>query len=192
MTVFLSQIQAFLENNSVESLVYTPESLAIYNKAGIIPFIVIGGERRYCVMKPISKQPELGDPEFQLCKGTRMFFAGGVWQDMKQPLEHDEMESLEFTALREGVEELGLMIDNIKSLYDMGPFGFTSATTGKQKASWMFAAEIIDESTFLPLAELVETTAERKLVTLAEFEEIGRPDHVFILQHIDSILGESL
>jgi hypothetical protein len=143
-------------------------------------------------MKPVSKQPELGEPEFQLCKGTRMFYENGVWQDMKTTAEKDEMEDLSYTALREGVEELGLVIESIASLYDMGPFGFTSATSGKKKASWMFVAKMHDNAEWLPLSVIAETTAARETVTLAEFKKIGRPDHVFILEQIDCLLGEAL
>lgn len=191
MTDERTQIQAFLQINPPKKGFLASADDIIYHKAGIIPFRDIGGVRHYVVMKPVAKRLDLGEPEFQLCKGTRMYFEDGTWQDMKKPVLHEQMEPLVETALREGIEELGIILDNIDSIIDVGPYTFTSATTGKEKTSWMFAASIKDTEAFLPLADIAGTTSERNTVTLLDFKKL-RPDHMHILQQVDTALGAIL
>lgn len=146
--------------------------------------------RRYMVLKPVAKRPELGEPEFQLCKGTRMYQHNGQWLDMRGDIKNaDIMETLAETALREGEEELGLKLENIQTLYDLGAFSFTSASTHKTLTSWMFAASIVNPDDFLPMAAIVSVTSERGFFTLAELQKLSRPDHFHMLEQIDRKLG---
>ena len=97
------------------------------------------------------------------------------------------MESLAETALREGIEELGLRLKNIKQLLDVGPYRFSSATTGKSKEMWLFAAEMASGDFS---ADVAPTTAERVWLSLEEFDIAGREDHRYILRDIESKLKE--
>lgn len=155
-----------------------------------MPFVRSGGFK-YFMMKPVSISPDLSEPPFQICKGTRQYqLPDGTWQDIRDGAgQHaDIKETLAATALREGIEELGLKLDNIKYMLDMGAFNFSSATTGKTKYMWLFAAEIHHHDNFLSDAETTPSTQERKWVNCADFQAIGRKDHVSILQEIENRL----
>jgi hypothetical protein len=159
-------------------------------KAGVVPFV--RDPYRFYLMKPVAKQQNLGAPKFQLCKGTRMMKVDGVWQDITPsltlpPTGGGEIETLAQTALREGIEELGLILENIGRLFDMGAYDFSSATTGKGKTMWLFAAEMKSEE-FSP--EVAPTTADRGWLTLEEFNMVGREDHRYILEDIEKKLKE--
>jgi hypothetical protein len=165
---------------------------AVCNKAGILPFLPDASIEnwRILVMKPVSTHPERGPPQFQLCKGTRMGMTRFGWRDIQTgPQGGAETESLAETALREGVEELGLSLQGICALYDAGPFGFTSVSTGKKKEMWMFAAEIEDENMLLPVREVAATTAVRKWMTVSDFHHMGREDHCAILRQLTRALA---
>ena len=185
-------IQTHLQQHNVVSLVQDSAmrlSPDRFVKAGLLPFMRAGG-LRYCVMKPVAKQPDLPPPEWQICKGTRMHYIEGIgWRDMKEgtPSE-DRRERLVETALREGMEELGLELANIVGLFDMGPYNFASATSGKGKHMWVFAVEVIDAYDFLPLEKIADTTADRSWLLADEFAKTGRADHGIILQAIDATL----
>lgn len=141
-------------------------------------------------MKPVAKRLDLGEPEFQLCKGTRMYEKDGAWVDMRGDISNAKiMESLAETALREGVEELGLQLENIETLYDLGLFSFTSASTRKPISLWIFAAAIRSEENFLPLESIANVTTERAFFTLGEFKKAGRADHHYMLGQIDTIIS---
>lgn len=177
MTSERAQIQAFLGDYSCDTL---PE----IRKAGIVPFM--RAPMRYYVMTPIAAKPELGLPEFQLCKGTRMYHHEGTWRDMKGAVpEGVELEALPATALREGMEELGLKLSNIAMLHALGEYRFTSATSRTEITLWMLAAEMKNANDFTtPHA----STASCAWMTLAEFQKQGRPDHAHILGLIESAL----
>ena len=182
-------IRDFLQQQTIRSLVEPGQGEGDYIKAGVIPFLR-ENPSRYYVMKPRAKLPELGAPPFQICKGTRMQLVPNIgWRDIKEEgMRAPIMESLAETALREGIEELGVRLDNIKALIDIGPFGFSSATTGRSKSMWLFAAEMKNEKDFLPDNSIAETTAERQWMPLSEFTVVGREDHRYILETIQSKL----
>jgi hypothetical protein len=182
-------IQAFLQQHTVISLHGKPQE-GIYTKAGVIPFFKQDGKFSYYFMRPQTKMPELGEPPFQLCKGTRMHHVEKMgWRDVKEPVAPDaKLETLPVTALREGIEELGLKLGNIQQLLDAGPYGFSSATTGKSKTMWLFAAEMKAIEDFLPAREIASSTAERSWMNAAEFNVVGRQDHRYILADIDAKL----
>lgn len=187
-------IGAFLQEKPVVSLVGNPEGFSpdTYNKAGVVPFIRHEGGHRFYVMKPHFTMPELGAPPFQICKGTRMHYViGSGWRDVKNDeTMQPKHESLLQTALREGVEELGLKLSNVTGLYDLGPYEFSSATTGKPKRMWLFAARVVDSSDMLPDSAVEHTTSERQWLSAGEFFVVGRPDHCYILEDMEVRLGE--
>jgi hypothetical protein len=189
-------IDTFLQQNSVISLVGNPDGFSpdSYLKAGVVPFIRHEGGYRFYVMKPQGRIPALGHPPFQLCKGTRMQLTpNGGWQDMRENSDEDTIkETLVQTALREGIEELGLKLPNIAGLYDLGPYEFASATTGKSKRMWLFAAKIVDSNDMLPDEAVVETTDERQWLSANEFAVVGREDHRYILDDMEIRLGSLL
>jgi hypothetical protein len=159
-----------------------------YRKAGVIPYIRDDGLLFY-VMKPRATRPDLGVPLFQLCKGTRMHHVPGVgWRDLRDSELGAHKETLAETALREGIEELGLKLENIKQLLDMGPYSFASATTGREKQMWLFAAEMKDTEDFLPDSQIATTTSARQWLDTAQFEVVGRGDHHYILRDIEQKL----
>lgn len=155
-------------------------------KAGVVPFV--GRAERFYLMKPVARHANLAAPAFQLCKGTRMQHVEGRWRDLREeetPAGREEL--LAATALREGIEELGLRLENITALFELGPYIFSSAKTGNQRQMWLFAAQVKDEKDFL--AEVADTTAARQWLTLAEFEQVGRVDHRPILRDIAAKLA---
>lgn len=162
-----------------------------------MPFIRRAG-LDYYFMKPRAMHAELGEPEFQICKGTRMHYINGIgWCDMKEEMSPtDNAESEDFretmleTALREGREELGIDFQNIIGIFDMGAYSFTSASTGKTKQMWIFAAEVIDANDFLPIQEIADTTAERRWLSADEFVKVGRADHKSVIADIHAKLTE--
>lgn len=181
-------IQRFLQQQTIAPLAGSaPAGANSCIKAGIVPF-TRGCDYRYFLMKPVAKRPGLGAPAFQLCKGTRMYKAASGWQDMQADEKAaGEMETLATTAIREGIEELGLIVANIAQLLDVGPYDFSSTATGKGKKMWLFAAEMAKEE-FLLREEVAPTTADRGWLTLAEFEKAGREDHRSILRDIEKKL----
>lgn len=160
-----------------------------YNKAGVVPFVCDEDGFRFYIMKPRSTAPELGIPPFQVCKGTRMHHVPGAgWCDMREGMNAADKETLIETGLREGIEELGLKLENIDALYDMGAFGFSSATTGKAKQMWLFAVSVKDEDDFLHEREVAITTEARQWMTAKEFAACGREDHRYILEEMEARL----
>lgn len=186
-----ASIRTFLQQQSVVSLVSQPAPPEGCRKAGVVPYMREGG-LRYYVMKPRGDRPELGAPTFQLGKGTRMYLVPGVgWRDLREDnAAAPEKESMAETALREGIEELGLKLSNIAALVDLGPYNFTSAATGKEKQMWLFAAEMKDEDDFAAERDVAITTRERSWVSEAEFAVVGRKDHHYILRDIEAKLKQ--
>lgn len=183
MTAEHVQIQAFLAQHALEY-----DDLPTMKKAGIVPFLP-GESLRYCVMTPVGNKPELGAPDFQLCKGTRMYRHENGWRDMRGTIpENVELEPLAVTALREGMEELGLKLSNIERLSVLGEYRFISATNRFEMAMWMLAAKMKNAEDFLPLQDIAKNTATREWLTLAEFEEQGRPDHAHILGQMEKAI----
>jgi 8-oxo-dGTP pyrophosphatase MutT (NUDIX family) len=186
-------IRSFLQQRNVITLEGPPSLLPeSFTKAGVVPFMRGGNGFRFYVMKPAGKIPELGEPMFQVCKGTRMqFIKNAGWRDIKEfSTLTGEKESLGETALREGIEELGLVLSNIGTMFDLGGFEFSSATTGKHKYMWLFAAEMKTAEDFLPADKIADTTGECQWLSTAEFETAGRKDHRYIVSDIESRLAQ--
>jgi 8-oxo-dGTP pyrophosphatase MutT (NUDIX family) len=176
-------IREFLQHHTVEPNTGDNADAESYTKAGVIPFQT--DPLVFYVMKPKGMIPGLGEPLFQLCKGTRQYHVPGVgWRDIRDEVGKTapRKEKLVETALREGVEELGLKLGNIRRIIDMGGYGFTSATTGHGKKMWLFAAEVKNYADFLQAADIAATTSERKWLDTEEFAVVGREDHRYILE----------
>ena len=181
---FLAQ-QSIVALPSAHALTYPPEQ---YNKAGIIPFVRGSHKISYYVMKPQARHADLPPPEFQICKGTRMQqLQDGTWHDIRGGTVGDAPEPLVVTALREGLEEIGLIPTNISSIYDVGGYDFSSAATGKTLHMWLFAAEVKNATDFM---RPDSSTADCRWLTLEEFAIAGREDHHYILGLIDALLKE--
>jgi len=163
-------------------------------KVGILPFAVVPGSKKweFMVMKPREEAKHLGAPMFQLAKGTRRIHINDRWCDMREDdlryADTSFFEPAADTALREGHEEIGLKQSNIKRMFDMGNFVFTSASKGVEKPLRMFAAEIIDRNDFDPHES---STSEVRWITQDEFEALGRPDHARTLIEIAARLKNS-
>lgn len=187
-----AQIHSFLQQQTIKTLLLKDElpPTERFLKAGVVPFMRESPYRFY-TMKPKSTISGLGEPPFQICKGTRMHLLPDVgWRDIKENKERaQQQETLLQTALREGIEELGLKLDNIRQLFDVGGYGFSSATTGRNKEMWLFAAEMKSESDFLPKAQIAPSTAECKWLSTQEFGVVGRDDHRYILKDIAAKLA---
>lgn len=97
------------------------------------------------------------------------------------------VEFLAVTALREGIEELGLKLENIKQLYDVGAYDFSSATSGNAKQMWLFAAEMSADDFS---DDVADSTAGCGWLSLAEFDVAGREDHRYILRDIEKKLKQ--
>jgi 8-oxo-dGTP pyrophosphatase MutT (NUDIX family) len=173
-------------------------------KAALVPYMlhrsddVIPLSFRFYVMRPEHRIIELGPPPLQICKGTRMkrkpvaekvpLWKDVRWRDMNLTQKDYVMESLAETALREGIEEVGLKLDNVLGLFDAGAAYFASAKTGLKKVMWLFAAEVKQEDDFGPPDPLRAKTAERRWCTLEEFASEGREDHLRIMQTLSARL----
>jgi len=163
-------------------------------KAGILPFLPAPAMEnwRFLLMQPVAGHSHLGPPKLQLAKGTRMQHTGGAWQDIRGRTS-GEAEALSVTALREGIEELGLDISGITRLFDAGPVGFISANTGAEKRMWLFGAQMQSEDCLLPADyELARTTARRAWVSTPEFALQVRADHANIILEAARRLAEAL
>jgi 8-oxo-dGTP pyrophosphatase MutT (NUDIX family) len=124
------------------------------DKAAIIPFIKIDDKIHMLFMKP--SDPTYGGPRFQMAKGNV-----------------DPGETPSQTALREGIEELGLRQSNIISMELLT----TQQLTGLDDTYIIsvFAAEVKSMQGFLsPHFE----TGETRWMTEAEFKSSGRASHI--------------
>lgn len=133
-------------------------------KAGMIPFIVKDGEIK--MLFQVSSDPDFGGPDPMISKG-------GV----------DEGETIYVTAVREASEELGLEWENIKTLEHW----WTSKMYGYELN--IFVSEVKDPEALIdPHYE----TKEVQWLTVKEFEQVGRKDHLFIVKYFDKKIRENL
>jgi 8-oxo-dGTP pyrophosphatase MutT (NUDIX family) len=132
-------------------------------KAGMIPYYIdTDGEIKMLFQE--SSDPDFGGPDPMISKG-------GL----------DKGETLLECAMREGLEELGLTTDNYNEPVHM----WKSTMYGYELNVFMCKVKDPDA--------LVEPDYETKAVhwlSLSEFEEVGRPDHKFIVRYFDSKIRE--
>ena len=183
-------IAAWLENMSAHALPEITPAEPALNKSGVLPFVPTGSDPaqwRFLLMRPQAEHPELPPPLLQICKGTRMGLRKGKWRDISKQAKAEEYESIEpllYTALREGIEELGLMLEGITSLVDAGTVNFLSSRSGKPKPLYLYLAEMQHEEALLPMEEVEPSTAERRWLSLEEFYQQGRQDHAEIVHKV--------
>jgi len=164
------------------------------SKAGVIPYYIQGGKLYYYLMKPIGANPELGDPGFQIGKGSREILIDGEWVNYR-PREHKSLasprtlESLYVNALREGIEEIGLEMANIQAIQEWGVVEFKSERSGNIKTMWLFLAEIENPEHFGEPDEEHGNTESRGWFALGDETDADiRPDHKQVLQTIEPAL----
>ena len=135
---------------------YVPEALApeqLYpdiNKAGIVP-LYGDVDMHMLLIKPWAKKKHLGPPPWQLIKGTRMIHRAGDWEDYDKGDsvgKKDELEPLLCTALREGMEEAGLILENIGGIGSFGEHCYKSLSSGKEKKMHLYALLINEKKGF--------------------------------------------
>lgn len=118
-------------------------------RSGVIPYYIDSeGEIHMYFMKP--SDPKFGGPDFQLAKGRI-----------------DEGEDAERTALREGEEELGLKLENIRYHQFVGNHYFNETHT-------VYIAKIKNKDDF---NEPCYETGETIWMTPDQFEVDGRALH---------------
>ena len=169
------------------------DPLDTLTKAGVVPFVrTASGAIEYLVMKPVAAHPDLAPPKFQICKGTRMCRDGQEWVDMKNGVDTGgARESLIATALREGMEELGIRLDAITQIVNLDVHAFSSASSNASKQMHLFGLEMKSKACLYPLEHIADTTAQRGWTTLPAFKDQGRDDHYQILQQVDEIIRTS-
>jgi hypothetical protein len=159
----------------------------VMSKAGVLPlYIPETGPVRFYVMQPQSSYPDLGPPEFQIAKGTRRMRVSGKWRDISSrdfPItDLSRAEDLLMTAMREGKEEIGLRTENIRRLFWGKRFAFASATQGFERSMMLFVVEVHHPDHFDEPDAYSAKTAARRWLTLAECQELTRPDHRAIVE----------
>lgn len=167
-------------------------------KAGVIPYDICDGRVVYYLMKPEAIRPELGDPGYQIGKGTREIYLDGEWQNY-DPRKHKSkataktVESLYVNAIREGIEELGLVAQNILSVQEWGAVDFKSELSGMTKTMWLFLCEVDDGENFVQPDETHGNTQHRGWFSLGEESDSQiRPDHLAVLKLVDPVLRRYL
>ncbi len=171
------------------------------DKAGMAPFMADkNGQLKFYVMKPLPMAKELEPPTFQICKGTRMVKytskdGAAGWRDINSRDWHNpgivnHIETHIETAIREGIEEVGLKPSNVIKWYDAGLVFFRSVKTHKEKSMWLYAAQVKSATDFDAPHPQLAGTAECRWCTLEEFAKLGRPDHWEILRDLAGKLME--
>lgn len=156
------------------------------NKAGIVP-LVEDKTVQILLIKPRPKKKDLGPPSWQLVKGTRMVQTDSGWQDFKpidKRVDESLLEPMLCAALREGIEEAGLQLDNIASLGSLGVFDFISATNGDKKSMELFALLIKDKQAFDWPGENHAHTIDVKWFDIHNLPDDMRPDAKVIVEQI--------
>jgi len=137
-------------------------------KSGIVPFTVNDGIIRMLFMTP--SDPFYGGPDPQIAKG-------GI----------DEGETSEITAVREGIEELGLRLENVVSVVRV--VEPTAIEPERDYVLEVFAAEVKDPAAFdRPHYE----TGSVHWLTIDEFAVIGRPAHRSIVSDIHQFISRRI
>jgi 8-oxo-dGTP pyrophosphatase MutT (NUDIX family) len=169
------------------------------NKAGIVPFVRgSAGEIQFYLMSPRASEKYSTPSKLQICKGTREYKkpvkSRALWvnygiKDMGN-VAPENLETLLVTALREGIEEVGLRISNISQIFEQGLVEFKSETSGEPKKLWLYLAEVQEKAAFDLPDEEHANTGERRWVSLSADRELIREDYQEILQGIVQKLQE--
>lgn len=160
--------------------------------AGVLPYRWDQGKLSCYLMRPVARKQGLPDPLFQIGKGTRMRLKEGYhrdWRDIRPgegPLPNDpeSVEILPVAALREAIEELGLVLDNVRSLFNAGQVVFASASSGEEKPMALFAALLHEPDYFGLPDEAHGKTAMCRWVRVPEDRAEIRGDHALIIDAV--------
>lgn len=155
------------------------------NKAGIVPYHA--ESHAVLLMKPVARHKHLTPPGWQVAKGTRMVRKKNQWQDVTKSLVRDpesQIEPLACTALREGIEEVGLKLENIEDLKDLGAHTFYSSSTGKQKQMALFLCMVRNRNDFLEHGKIAASTAETGWFLLSQLPSDMRQDNLALMEAV--------
>lgn len=182
----LETIQEFIAANTA-TISEQPEVENSFMKAGVLPFCDISDRREYMFMKPASRHGD--DPGIQIAKGSRLYKLGDNWEDSKERPEltrnvHAIPENILITALREGYEELGLNLQNIKWILSGSIQPYRVKGIGEGRRMFLVPIEVKNKEDFhLPVEEGVEIFWFDK----SRFGEL-RPDYTELASKIDTQL----
>ena len=168
-------------------------------KCGVLPYRMIDGKAEYYLFKPAGDKPELGDPGFQIPKGTREIFNGDEWEDYKNKSQlasygAENLETVKVTALREGIEEIGLPVEAIEKAGDWGVATFISASKGTEKAMWLYPLQMNAGTVFNEPDVTHANTVARQWLNINNREQANqiRPDHLQVIREIDRVISKEL
>ena len=167
-------------------------------KCGVLPYrIAADGVYEYYLFEPVAKLPEKGPPGFQIAKGTREIFDPEAqdWVDYASSAQIDKsgeeyLEPLFVTAIREGIEEIGLKPESIEQAFEWGETVITSARTGESKVMWLYALCMRSSCVFDEPDKNAAATHARRWFRLdgQQAADFIRKDHLKIITKIDQQL----
>lgn len=134
------------------------------DRAGFIPYLKDGNVYKYLMM--VSSDPKFGGPRPMISKGK---------------IESDEG-SFD-GAMREAYEELGLKKYNVRNIQDVASER-VALYSGAYHLT-LFAGEVIDRHDF---DKWGDETSYTVWLSLEEFKEIGRRDHLRFIQMLEEDL----
>lgn len=175
------------------------EPYANIMKCGVLPYRLVESRLQYYLFEPGRSKPELGPPGFQIPKGTREIFDGKEWVDYQNPNQlkefgEDKIEDLKVTALREGIEEIGLPVDAIERGGEWGQAAFQSATTGGLRTMWLYPIQMKADTMFTIPNKIHANTIARDWfdIQVREQAQLIRPDHLQAIKKIDEVLRKEI
>lgn len=156
-------------------------------KAALLPYRRRQEGIEICLMQPVGKRKELGDPLYEICKGTRMWrMPDGAWAESKTESRPGNAtpEPLEITALREAGEELNLDLDMIIGMRDadVQPF-YSTSNPEERKEMRLYLAELAAGAEIEAPNPEISGTERVDWFRLSEVRDDPRirPDHRAIL-----------
>lgn len=157
--------------------------------AGVLPIYSDNTGNYTYLTQPVARRPGLGPPLFQLGKGTQMGYAKGDWVDVAPGnlTTYERKEPLEITALREGEEELGLVLNNIAALFSAGCFPFISSSTGEEKWMAVFPLSLHDRGDFKQPDRRHGKSAKAAWLEVARDAARIKPDHLAVIERCISL-----
>jgi 8-oxo-dGTP pyrophosphatase MutT (NUDIX family) len=135
-------------------------------KAGLIPYFYDVECEEFRFLFQVSSDPKFGGADPMISKGCCDVIAG--FQELPAQ-----------TAIREAQEELGITVDNLGPMFEVGSKEYQSYTLH------IFAAEAFDPTDLKPVGF---ETAQVIWMTKDEFEQLGRNDHRSLVRQAESIL----
>lgn len=173
-------------------------------KAGAIVFFEDeAGARHYAVMKPRASLDKQGAPRtppaFQIATGNRCGWQMGadgkpqLFEIKGQDIAADlALEPYCIAAIREAIEELGLKLENVMDIYDLGTCQYVSESTGKPMFICMIAIKIASKDLFAAPCSIHAKTEAVNWVTVLDTSMDDAPvrrDHARLLTDFDRKLN---